>query len=71
MAVNPYLTIKGAARQLGVALTTARRAIQRLEKLGVVMEVSGGQRDRVSCAKTILSILEEPAQLKPTDRTSS
>jgi Fic family protein len=42
MAVKPYLTIKGAARQLGVAFTTARRAIQRLEKLGVVTEVSGG-----------------------------
>jgi hypothetical protein len=41
------------------------RAIGRLEKLGIVKEVSGAQRDRVYCAKKLLQIFEEPPQLKP------
>ena len=41
------------------------RAIGQLEKQGIVKEVSGAKRDRVYCAKKLLAILEEPAQLKP------
>jgi len=36
-----------------------------LENKGIVKEVSGAKRDRVFCAKKLLDILEEPAQLKP------
>jgi hypothetical protein len=32
---------------------------------GFVKEVSGAKRDRVYCARKLLDILEEPAQLKP------
>lgn len=63
LAANPFLTVKGAAKQLGVAFTTAQRAVARLEQLGIVTEVSQGKRDRVYCAKAILDILEEPARL--------
>lgn len=68
LAANPYLTIKKAAGQLKVAFTTAQRAVERLEKLGIIAEVSGAERNRVYCARRILLILEEPAQLAPSLR---
>jgi ribosomal protein S25 len=46
-----------------VAFTTAQRAIQRLERLGIVQQAGTAKRDRVYCAKALLDILEEPAQL--------
>lgn len=65
LAANPFLTIKGAARRLDVAFTTAQRAVAKLEQLGIVREVSQAKRDRVYCAKTLMDILEEPARLRP------
>jgi Fic family protein len=65
LAANPFVTIKGAAEKLEVAFTTAQRAVQRLEALKIVREVSEAKRDRVYCAKAILDILEEPARLTP------
>ncbi len=65
LTANPYLTLKKATRQLKVAFTTVQRAVERLEKLGIVTEVSGAERNRVYCAKKILQILEEPARLTP------
>ena len=64
-AVNPFLTINQGAKKLGVAFTTIQRAVEKLEKLSIVEKVSGGKRDRVYCAKSLLSILEEPAKLTP------
>ena len=63
------MTIKGAAEKLDVAFTTAQRAVQRLEALNIVREVSEAKRDRVYCAKAILAILEEPARLMPENPT--
>ena len=65
LAENPYITVKRAEKQLSVAFTTAQRAIKKLEELSILSEVSGAKRDRVYCAKTLLDILEEPAQLTP------
>lgn len=65
VASNPYITVKGAAGKLGVAFTTAQRAINRLERQKVLVQVSVGKRDRVFCAKALLGILEEPARLAP------
>ena len=65
LAANPFITAKGAAEKLGIAFTTAQRAIERLERLKIVQQVGSGKRDRVYCAKTLLDILEEPAQLLP------
>ena len=66
LAANPFITITGAASQLDLAFTTAQRAIKRLEQSGILQEVSGLKRDQVYCARTLLDILEEPAQLMPT-----
>jgi Fic family protein len=63
LAVNPYLTIKKVAEILSVAFTTAQRIIDKLEKLGIVSQVSQGKRDRVYCANDILRILEEPTNI--------
>lgn len=65
ISVNPFLTVKGVAKKLGCAFTTAQRAIDRLEKLNILKKEGSAKRDRVYCAKDILDILEEPAKLIP------
>ena len=55
----------GAATRLGVAYTTAQRAIETLMREGVLSPASAARRDRVFVAKAILDILEEPARLVP------
>jgi hypothetical protein len=67
---NPFWTITGAAGRLGVAYTTARRAVERLVDASILTPVTDARRDRVYCARAILDILEEPAQLVPTPRGS-
>jgi Fic family protein len=63
-ATNPYLTIKKIAERLNISFTTAQRAIEKLEGLGIVSQTSEGKRGRVYCATQILSILEEPTKVK-------
>ena len=65
LGMNPFLTINTAAERLGVAFTTAQRAIDRLQKAHIVQPVSDAKRDRVYCANALLKILEEPAHLTP------
>jgi Fic family protein len=65
LAANPFITSTGAARQLEIAFTTAQRAIERLERNGIVQQTTDARRNRVYCARPLLDILEEPAQLKP------
>jgi Fic family protein len=69
LAENPYWTIKRAAQRLGVAYTTAERAVERLEAHGIVTQTTDAKRDRVYCATAILKILEEPANLRPSRTT--
>jgi len=66
LAANPFVTTTGASEKLGVAFTTAQRAIQRLEKLEILAPVSEAKRDRVYCARALLDILEEPPLLNST-----
>lgn len=63
LAENPYWTTSRAAERLGVAYTTAQRAIERLVQAGVMQQVGDAKRDRLFCATEILTILEEPARL--------
>ncbi len=65
---NPFWTITGAAGRLGVAYTTAKRAVERLVEVSILTPLTDARRDRVFCAKAILEILEEPAQLIPEQR---
>jgi Fic family protein len=65
LAENPFWTVKRAAGRLGVAYTTAQRAIEKLESLSILKLTAGAKRDRVYCATDILGILDEPARLTP------
>lgn len=65
LAENPFWTVKGAAERMGVAFTTAQRAMERLERGRILKRTSKALRDRVYCARAILDILEEPARLGP------
>ena len=65
---NPYCTIRRAQRQLGVAFTTAQRAMEKLQAAGILKLVNKAKRDRVYCATSVLKILEEPARLTPPER---
>lgn len=62
-AENPFWTVNGLAERLAVAFTTAQRAIDKLEAVGVVALVSEARRNRVYCARAILEILEEAPRL--------
>ena len=56
---NPYWSVSGVAARLEVAYTTAQRAIDQLELLGIVSLVGEARRNRVYCARSILDVLEE------------
>ena len=64
LAVNPFVTIKKIAEHLNIAFTTAQRAVQKLETLGILAQTTEKKRDRVYCAIKILDILEEPTAIK-------
>lgn len=69
LAENPFVTVNGVAEKLDLAFTTAQRAIQRLEQLGVLKQKGEAQRGRVFCAQNILDVLEEPARLNRWEAT--
>lgn len=54
---NPFRTVGGLAQEMGVAYTTARRAIRRLEAAGIVSLVADAKRNRVYCADGVLDAL--------------
>ena len=62
-AENPFWTVSGVADRLGVAFTSAQRAIDRLKADDVVAQVGEVRRNRVYCAGAILDALEEPSLL--------
>ena len=63
IAGNPFITVTKVARHLGVAFTTVQRAVDRLEARSIVTRVGQAKRDRIYCAKELLAILDEPANL--------
>jgi Fic family protein len=65
LSENPYWTITGAAKRLGVAYTTAKRAVERLIDASILIPLTDAKRDRIYCAREILEVLEEPARLQP------
>jgi predicted transcriptional regulator len=68
LAENPFWTVKKAAERLGVAYTTAQRAVERLESLGILSQTTDARRGRVYCARAIMDILDEPANLTPSEK---
>jgi len=62
-AANPFLTTRKVAEHFNIAFTTAQRAIQKLESLGIVTQRTSNRRDRVYCATAILAILDKPTHI--------
>ena len=65
LATNPFITVRKAEAQLGVAYNTAAAALRRLVRLRIVKQIGDARRDRVFCAQALLDILEEPPRLRP------
>lgn len=63
---NPFWSVGKLAERTGVAFTTAQRAIDRLESVGIVALATEAKRNRVYRARAILEILEEPPRLDGT-----
>lgn len=66
LGTNPFITVRKAEAQIGVAYNTAAVALRRLVKLRIVKQIGEARRDRVFCAQALLDILEEPPRLRPT-----
>lgn len=60
--VRPAITIKRAAEQAGITTAAAGRIIQRLEDEEIVVEVTGGQRNRVYLAEAVAEIILQPSE---------
>ena len=59
---RPLASIKDLARRADVAFPTASRAVNALQRLGIVEEVTGRQRDRVYAYRQYIEILNEGAE---------
>jgi predicted transcriptional regulator len=53
LAANPFITAAGIAGELGVAFTTAQRAIERLERVAIVKRATDAKRHRVLLRSSI------------------
>ncbi len=62
---RPITTIANAAKQLKLTAPTIRSAVESLEKLGIVREISGKQRDRIYVYDPYVKILDEGTQPLP------
>ena len=58
----PQVTVPQLALALDISAPTARNALQRMERLGILREISGNKRDRIYLYQKYLKILEEGAE---------
>ncbi len=63
LAGNPFIMVKKVVETFHVAPATAQRAIDKLVKLEILILEGEAKRNRVYCAKELLKILEEPANV--------
>jgi Fic family protein len=59
LLVNPYMSVARAQRVLKTSNPTARQAVARLEKLGVLSEITGRSWGRLYLARQVLKIIEK------------
>ncbi len=55
---HPFWTAGGLSERLGIAYTTARRRLDRLEEAGIIQPAGPAKRNRLWCARELLGILE-------------
>jgi hypothetical protein len=56
--IEQRITAKRLQTELGYASTSAHRTLAKLEQLGLVVEWTGHQRNRIFVAREIISILD-------------
>ncbi len=56
---RPLARIDALSEQLGIAFPTAARAIEGLQRLGIVSEITGRRRERIYAYRAYLDILNE------------
>ena len=61
---SPFWTVGEIGKTLGIAYTTARRAVDRLEGAGIVSPSGQLKRNRVYCARAVLAALDAPMRLE-------
>ena len=61
--INPFMTVGGIAQKHDIAFPTAQRAIDKLQKAGILKQTSDAKRSRLYCARRILDILNDPAKI--------
>ena len=57
---RPFRSVSEIGKTLGVAYTTARRAVARLEEAGIVSPTGRSRRNRIYCARAVLAVLDAP-----------
>ena len=57
---HPFWSVGEIGKALGIAYTTARRAMDRLEEAGIVSPSGQSRRNRVYCAHAVLTVLDAP-----------
>lgn len=62
---HPITTIPNATRQLNLTAPTVRSAVESLEKIGIIREITGKQRDRINIYDPYVKILDEGTQPLP------
>jgi Fic family protein len=68
LPVHPVVTIPGIVRLLETTKPTAGKAVQLLESVGVLVETSGKQRDRIFAYKAYLRRLRAGTELEKPSR---
>ncbi len=56
---HPITTIPAATKKLGLTALTVRSAVESLEKLGIIREITGKQRDRIYVYDCYVKIFDE------------
>lgn len=59
LRARPLTTQNDLAKRTGASYPTVSRAVQALEKLGIVSEITGRKRERVFAYRAYLAILNE------------
>jgi len=62
---NPILSPPRVAKTLNVAIPTARAAVESLEKMGILREITGRRRDRLYAYAQYMKILDEGTEPLP------
>jgi Fic family protein len=57
---HPVVTVDGLARLLDVSFPAAATAVRQLGEAGILVERTGGRRNRVFAASEVLSLLDRP-----------